>query len=62
MSSGKSNGQVTGHISYETPLEIGQYVTIGNVHGIVRELGPNLREGERSLVIQLLANDPHEPA
>ena len=52
----------TGHISYEIALEIGQHVTIGKAHGIVRELGPNLREGERSLVIQLLPNVPSEPA
>jgi hypothetical protein len=52
----------TGHISYETALEIGQQLTIGTARGIVRELGPKLGEGELRLVIQLLPDDPHETA
>jgi hypothetical protein len=45
----------TGHLTYETPLELGDTITIGKRVGVVRELGPRLPEGEYRLVVQLLA-------
>jgi hypothetical protein len=47
----------TGHLTYETPLEVGDEITIGKRTGVVRELGPRLPEGEYRLVVQLLGDD-----
>jgi hypothetical protein len=47
----------TGHLTYETPLELGDTVTIGKLSGVVRELGPRLPEGEYRLVVQLVTTD-----
>ena len=47
----------TGHLTYETPLELGDTVTIGKLSGVVRELGPRLPEGEYRLVVQLVSTD-----
>jgi hypothetical protein len=47
----------TGHIAFETALEIGEKLTIGNRRGIIRELGPRQPEGEIRLVVQLLPDD-----
>ena len=44
----------TGHLTYETPLELGDTITIGKRIGVVRELGPRQPEGEYRLVVQLL--------
>ena len=44
----------TGHLTYETPLELGDTITIGKRVGVVRELGPRQPEGEYRLVVQLL--------
>ena len=44
----------TGHITQETPLQVGDRLTLGRKVGIVREIGPPLPEGELRLVVQLL--------
>ena len=43
----------TGHITEQTPLEIGDRVTLGRNRGTVREIGPRLAEGEHRLIVQL---------
>lgn len=43
----------TGHFSREQPLEVGERITIGSRSGIVRDVGPILRERELRLVVQL---------
>ena len=50
----------TGHITYETPLEVGADVRIGSSRGVVREIGPRLPEGEFRLVVQLGTDEPAE--
>ena len=52
----------TGHVTYEIAPEVGQQLAIGKARGIVRELGPRMRDGELRLVIQLLPDDPADPA
>jgi hypothetical protein len=47
----------TGHVSYETPLAIGDEITIGNRTGTVHELGPRLPDGDHRLVVRLHADD-----
>lgn len=42
----------TGHITYKTPLEVGDEIAIGKTRGTVRELGP-IRDGQVRLVIQI---------
>jgi hypothetical protein len=44
----------TGHMAHETPLNVGDRITIGRAQGIVRQLEPTLGEREQRLVIQLL--------
>jgi hypothetical protein len=45
----------TGHITLDEPVEIGDEIRIGRKHGIVRQLGPRLADGEFRLVIELSA-------
>ncbi len=47
----------TGHITYDSPLEVGAEVRIGRSRGVVREIGPRLPEGEFRLVVQLVADE-----
>jgi hypothetical protein len=51
----------TGHMTHETPLNVGDRITIGRAEGIVRQIEPTLGERERRLVIQLLPPLP-DPA
>jgi hypothetical protein len=44
----------TGHLTHQTPLDVGDRITIGRAEGIVREIEPTLGGTERRLVIQLL--------
>ena len=44
----------TGHLTHETPLEVGDRIAIGRAEGIVREIEPTLGGREHRLVIQLL--------
>jgi hypothetical protein len=44
----------TGHLTRETPLEVGERITIGSSEGIVHEIAPTLGESELRLVIQLM--------
>jgi hypothetical protein len=44
----------TGHISFETPLEVGERVTIGSSLGLVQSVTPTLQDRELQLVVQLL--------
>ena len=44
----------TGHLTHQTPLEVGDRIAIGRAEGIVREIEPTLGGSERRLVIQLL--------
>lgn len=46
----------TGHLTRETPLELGERITIGKGEGIVREIAPTLGESELRLVVQLMHN------
>jgi hypothetical protein len=43
----------TGHLSLESPLEVGEQVVIGRSRGIVRAIEPLLGEPELRLVVQL---------
>ena len=43
----------TGHLSPETPLEVGDSIKIGRRVGIVRAIEPLLGEPELRLVVQL---------
>lgn len=43
----------TGHLSPETPLEVGDSIKIGRRVGIVRTIEPLLGEPELRLVVQL---------
>jgi hypothetical protein len=51
----------TGHLTPETPLEVGDRIAIGRAEGIVRQIEPTLGESEHRLVIQLLPSAP-DPA
>ena len=44
----------TGHLPHDTPLEVGDRITIGTAQGIVREIDPILGESESRLVVQLI--------
>ena len=46
----------TGHLTRETPLEVGNRISIGRSEGIVRAIEPTLGERELDLVVQLLPN------
>jgi hypothetical protein len=41
----------TGHLTHETPLEVGDRIAIGRSEGIVREIRPILSESELRLVV-----------
>ena len=43
----------TGHLSPESPLEVGDSITIGRRVGVVRTIEPLLGEPELRLVVQL---------
>jgi hypothetical protein len=43
----------TGHLSLESPLEVGEQVVIGRSRAIVRAIEPMLGEPELRLVVQL---------
>ena len=43
----------TGHLTRETPLEIGDRIGVGRSEGVLREIEPTLEERERRVVIQL---------
>jgi hypothetical protein len=43
----------TGHITFDSPFEVGDEIAIGKNRGIVKELGPRLPDGEVRLVVQL---------
>jgi hypothetical protein len=51
----RDNDQIvsTGHLEHDTPLEVGQAITIGRRDGIVRIIEPILGERELHLVVQL---------
>jgi hypothetical protein len=51
----------TGRISYETVLSVGDPITIGTSHGVVRAIGPRHRDGEVRLLIELVPDDPQRP-
>jgi hypothetical protein len=44
----------TGRISYETALSVGDPITIGTAHGVVRAVGPRHADGEVRLLIELV--------
>jgi hypothetical protein len=44
----------TGHLSRETPLRVGDRLTINRSHGIIRSIHPTIDDQELQLVIQLL--------
>jgi hypothetical protein len=44
----------TGHLTRETPLEVGDRIAIGTSEGIVRAIEPTLGERELHLVVQLM--------
>jgi hypothetical protein len=48
---------VTGHLSLEDALEVGERITIGTHSGIVRSVEPLLHEHELRLVVQLRRDD-----
>jgi hypothetical protein len=56
----------TGHLTQETPLQVGDRITLGRTEGVVREVG-SLLSGERRLIVQLPPGDdpvsrPSRPA
>ena len=46
----------TGHLTPDTPLEVGDRIVIGRSEGIVRAIEPTLGESEHRLVVQLIQN------
>jgi len=46
----------TGHLTPDTPLEVGDRIAIGRSEGIVRAIEPTLGESELHLVVQLIPN------
>ena len=48
----------TGRISYETALNVGDPITIGTAHGVVRAIGPRHPDGEVRLLIELVTEIP----
>ena len=46
----------TGHLTHQTPLEVGDRIAIGRAEGIVRAIEPTLGEIERRLDVQLLTS------
>jgi hypothetical protein len=44
----------TGHLNRDTPLAVGDRITVNGGKGIVRAIEPQLGEREQRLVIQLL--------
>jgi hypothetical protein len=44
----------TGHLRWEGPLAVGDWIEIGRRHGVVRAMEPVLGEPEQRLVVQLL--------
>jgi hypothetical protein len=47
----------TGHLTQETPLQVGDTITLGRTEGVVREVGSLLSDGERRLIVQLPPDD-----
>jgi hypothetical protein len=45
---------VTGHLTRETPLEVGEQVSIGGYVGVVRAIEPTLGRRELQLVVRVL--------
>ena len=48
----------TGHLSRETPLQVGDRLMISGSQGIVRRIDPTIDDQELHLVIQLLPDVP----
>ena len=48
----------TGRLTDETPLDVGERITIGRAEGVVRQIEPTLGVRERHLVVQLLPPSP----
>ncbi len=44
----------TGHLTRAEPLEVGDRIEVGGVHGLVRAIEPILGEQELRLVVELL--------
>lgn len=44
----------TGHLTWETPLQVGDRLMISRSDGIVRRIDPTIADQELQLVIQLL--------
>jgi hypothetical protein len=47
----------TGHLTRETPLEVGEKLAIGGSCGIVRSIDPTIGGRELRLVIQITTAD-----